>query len=93
MGFTSTITGTTVFGNKAVTWGTWDAGADTLGDIDTGLRICEHIQLTVKGATVAVSAPANVETMPIDGNAVSIYISTGSDVDGYWWAFGDIYEG
>ena len=91
MGFVSTITGTTVFGNKAVTWGTFDGGSATYGDIDTGLRICEHIDLTIKKGTAAALALAVVETMPYDGSAISI--RTGADIDGYWWAFGDIYEG
>jgi len=91
MGFTSTITDTTVFGNKAVTWGTFNGGGDTAGDIDTGLRICEHIDLTVYGAAAVAKAPTNRETMPIAGNAVTVDI--GADIDGYWWAFGDIYEG
>jgi len=93
MGFTSTITGTTVFGNKAVTWGTWNTGGVTYGDIDTGLRICEHIDLTINAAAAFAKAPANRETMPIAGSAITIDIGSSPDIDGYWWAFGDIYEG
>ena len=91
MGFTSVIVGTTIFGNKAVTWGTFESDGDTGGDIDTGLRICDHIDLTVKKSAAVAAAPTNEETMPIAGSAITVDI--GADEDGYWWAFGDIYEG
>lgn len=89
MAFTSTITEESVFGNKRITWGTWDNGGGvTSGNIDTGLQICEFITLQPKG-TGAIRVETGVdETLPCDGSAVTINLGASQDVDGYWWAFG-----
>lgn len=87
MAFASAISGSTVFGNKRVTWGTFtNAGGDTGGNIDTGLGTCEFIALQSGGTAVIATAPVVNETLPIAGSAVTIV--TAADEDGQWWAFG-----
>ena len=50
MAFTSAITGSTTFGNKKVTFGTFTTSStDTGGDINTGLAMCEFIKLNYSG--------------------------------------------
>jgi len=87
MAFSATKTGESIFGNKKVAWGTYTGGGTTGGDIDTGMHMCEHMQLTAKGSSVAADAPTVNETLPVAGNAVTIVIT--SDSDGYWFAIGD----
>jgi len=84
MAFSSTVTFKTVFGNKRVHRGTFDASSCTGGDIDTGLRLVEGIELTCGGSAVA-SAPAVNETLPVAGD---ITIVTDSGQTGYWMAMG-----
>ena len=88
MAFTSAISGSSVFGNKRCAWGTYtSAASSTGGDIDTGLEIVEHIQLTVKASAIQVAGgPVVNETLPIAGSAVTIV--TVADGVGYWFAFG-----
>ena len=89
MAFASSVNadGKTVMGNKRVHFGTFtNGGSDTGGNIDTGLEVCEHLQLTCKGSAVAANAPAVNETFPCAGNAVTIV--TDADEDGYWMAVG-----
>jgi hypothetical protein len=86
MAFSATKTGETVFGDKRVTYGTWDGGGETGGNINTGLHHCEHISLTAKGGAIVADAPTVDETLPCDGSAVTIIVT--SDTDGYWMAFG-----
>lgn len=77
-----------MFGNKRCAWGTYtSASSSTGGDIDTGLELVEHIQLTVKASAIQVAGgPVVNETLPIAGNAVTIV--TVADGVGYWFAFG-----
>ena len=84
MAFASAVTHKTVFGNKRIHYGTF--GSSTGGDIDTGLRSCEHINLTVKGSAVTANAPAVNEDMPCAGNAVTVVHDSG--MTGYWMAVG-----
>ena len=87
MAFASTITGTTVFGNKVVKFGTFtNGGSDTGGDIDTGLEVCEQLFLQQTGAAVVADAPVVNETLPADGSAITIV--TTADADGIWMAIG-----
>jgi len=89
MAFAYTRTKMNIFGTKAVAWGTFTNGAaDTGGDIDTGLEMCEFISLTVNDSAAGscTSVPAVNETLPISGSAVTILTLAGQD--GYWWAFG-----
>ena len=87
MAFSATKTGESVFGNKRVTYGTWDGGGDTGGDINTGLRIVDFMTLTAAGALIVADAPTINETFPVAGDAVTIIVT--SDTDGYWIAYGD----
>jgi hypothetical protein len=86
MTFDSTVTGKTVFGNKVVTWGTWDGAGATTGDIDTGLALCDFIALTHYDTAVETGVPVVNEALPVAGSAVTIIFDSGKD--GYWWAFG-----
>jgi hypothetical protein len=91
MAFTSAIVGRNFSGSKARTWGTFtNAGGDTGGNIDTGLRMCESIKLTHTGAAVVASAPVVNETLPVLGNAVTIVTVDGAD--GLWDAIGDMHN-
>jgi len=77
--------GETVFGNKRVTWGTYDvSGTATTGDITTGLHNCECCMLTAGQATIVADAPT---ISAISGGTVSIIVT--QDTNGYWLAFGD----
>ncbi len=87
MAFSATKTGESVFGNFRVTYGTWDGGGDTGGDINTGLRLVNFMQLTPKGSSIVADAPTINETFPVAGTAVTIIVT--SDTDGYWIAYGD----
>lgn len=87
MAFSATKVGETVIGNFRVTYGTWDGGGETGGNINTGLRLCNIMLLTAKGSSIVADAPTVNETLPIAGNAVTIIVT--SDTDGYWMAFGD----
>ena len=86
MAFGSAITLKTVFGNKRFHAGTFDCSAVTTGDIDTGLRSCEHLNLTHKGSAVQANAPVVDESMPVAGSAVTIVTDSGAV--GFWEAFG-----
>lgn len=87
MAFASTVDGYAGLGNKKVAFGTFTNGSgDTGGDIDTGLSVCEFMNLQHKGTAVTTNAPVVNETYPVAGNAVTIV--TDDNADGYWWAFG-----
>jgi hypothetical protein len=86
MAFASTITDKTVFGNKRRHSGTFSCASVAGGDIDTGLRRCESVNLTHKGSAVVASAPVVNETLPCAGSAVTIV--TVSSAAGYWEATG-----
>lgn len=84
MAFSAAVTGKTVFGNKRVHYGTY--GGSTGGDINTGLRLVESIQLTNKGSAVDTGWAAVNESMPCAGSAVTIVHDNGAT--GYWTAIG-----
>jgi hypothetical protein len=84
MAFASTITLKTVFGNKRFHAGTF--GGSTGGDINTGLRICESINLICKGSAVAANAPAVNESLPVAGSAVTVVHDSAQT--GFWTAVG-----
>ena len=89
MAFASTITRPVknIMGDRKETHGTYtNGGGDTGGDIDTGLRVCEYIQLQPTGAAVVASAPSVNETLPADGSAITV-VNT-ADEDGNWIAWG-----
>lgn len=87
MAFASAITDKTVMGNKRVHWGTFtNAGGDTGGNVNTGLRSVEHMQLQHTGSAVVASEPVINETLPYDGSAITIVTVDGAD--GIWMAVG-----
>ncbi len=86
MAFGSAITLKTVFGNKRFHAGTFDCSAVTGGDINTGLRICEQINLTVQKSAVVANAPVVNESLPVAGSAITIVTDSGNV--GYWTAVG-----
>jgi hypothetical protein len=87
MAFSSTITETTVFGNKRVAYGTFtNGGSDTGGDIETGLDRVDAIHLVHSGSAVVASAPVVNETFPLASGDVTIV--TVADADGFWIAYG-----
>ncbi len=86
MTFSSTITGRSVLGNKRFAWGTFDAASVTGGDIVTGLEIVEFIAVQAGGSSVVADAPTVNETLPVDGAAITIIVTTSAT--GYWWAWG-----
>ena len=85
MAFTSTITGKTVMGNKRVHWGTWTTDT-TGGDVDTGLRSVESMVLQTTGNAVSADQGSINETLPADGSAITIVVTSGAD--GNWIAIG-----
>lgn len=88
MAFSSTITETTVFGNKRVAYGTFtNGGSDTGGDIETGLNRVDFIHLQVTGSAVDANSPAVNETFPLASGNVTIV--TTADTDGIWVAYGN----
>ena len=87
MAFAYSITGTSYFGNKKIVYGTFtNGGADTGGDIVTGLTNCEAITLQHTGTAVVASAPVVNETFPVAGGTVTIV--TVADADGQFIAYG-----
>lgn len=89
MAFTYTKTTDPVefIGRKKISYGTYtSSGGGTGGDIDTGLEVCENLQLQPKGSAVVANQPAVNEDMPIAGSAVTI-VTTADEV-GTWIALG-----
>jgi hypothetical protein len=86
MAFASAVSYKTVFGNKRIHMGTYSCASVATGDIDTGLRQAEHVQLTQQGSAVTSTAPVIDEDMPVAGSAVTIV--TASSAAGYWMAIG-----
>ena len=87
MAFAYTISDQTFFGDKKIVFGTFtNGGADTGGDIVTGLTNCEGIILQSTGSAVVASAPVANETFPVAGGSVTIV--TTADEDGIFMAWG-----
>ncbi len=86
MAFGSAVTLKTTFGNKRFHAGTFDASSVTGGDIDTGLRLVEAINLQHQGSAVQANAPVVDESMPVAGSAVTIVCD--SSAVGFWTAVG-----
>ena len=90
MAFASAITNRDVWGDKAVTIGTFTNGeADAGGDINTGLHRCEMIILQHGKSAVIANQPVINETLPVDGSAVTVVTDTGED--GTFLAIGDAH--
>jgi hypothetical protein len=70
-----------VIGDRSITTGTYKANSS--GEVDTALEICEHLQLQGT-ATVAGSASVVNATFPRSGTAVPIVTTFG----GIWFAYG-----
>jgi len=87
MAFAYTIDGRTVFGDKRVVYGRFtNGGADTGGDVVTGLSVVEQFHITLQGAAVVASAPVVNETLPLNSGDVTIV--TVADADGQFIAIG-----
>jgi hypothetical protein len=86
MAFDSAVSVKTVFGNKRIHMGTYDCSSVGGGNIDTGLRQCEHVQLTQQGSAVTSTAPAVNATLPAAGSSITIV--TASSAAGFWMAIG-----
>jgi len=86
MAFSSTITETTVFGNKRVAFGTFTGdGGSTGGEIETGLDRVDMIHLQQSGSS-AVNATSINETLPLASGDVTVV--TAPDMVGFWIAYG-----
>lgn len=87
MAFTYTVNKPTDAAGKKMATGTYtSAGGSTGGDIVTGLRYVEHIQLQPKSNAVVANQPAVNETLPLSGGSVTI-VTTANEV-GSWMAIG-----
>lgn len=87
MGFTYTISEYGVRGARKFRRGTYTSAAgSTGGDINTGLTICEHMNLQPTGGSVSASDPVVNETFPVAGTAVTI-VTVANEV-GNWEATG-----
>jgi len=71
-----------------MSFGTYTNGTagDTGGNVDTGLKTCEHFQIQPKGSSVIATQSVVNETFPLAGSAITIV--TSDDEDGYWSAIG-----
>ena len=87
MAFSTTITRTTLMGNRRVVYGTYtnSTAGDTGGDVITSLQRVEDFQMTVTGAAVA-SAPSANESFPLSSGTVTIVAD--SNTNGLWKAIG-----
>ena len=73
MAFTSAVTKMMVKGHQRVHEGTFTSdGGSTGGDIDTGLSVCESIELQPVAAAVGTDQAVVNETLPVPGGAVTI---------------------
>jgi predicted membrane GTPase involved in stress response len=87
MAFASTITSKENSGSLAMRIGTFtNGGADTGGDVDTGLSVVDSFVIIETGAAVVANRSVVNETFPLASNAVTIV--TDADVDGIWMAWG-----
>lgn len=72
-------------GDKRVVFGSW-ATDTTGGDIDTGLVVCDVVELQHTGDTVIDDHPVVNETLPCGGSAVTIVCTSAKS--GIWMAIG-----
>jgi hypothetical protein len=87
MAFSTEITQRAMaMGNKRMSMGTFSCSGATGGDVDTGLRSCEHLAITLIGSAVVANAPVVDETFPLAGSAVTIVTDSGAV--GNWVAWG-----
>lgn len=87
MAFTSTKQYSTVAGDRTWVVGTFaNTAGSTGGEIETGLKDVDSIQLSHAGSAVVASAPVANETFPIQGGDVTIV--TVADTSGTFLAIG-----
>lgn len=87
MAFTSTILGSSSFGNMKVSLGTYtNTASSTGGDIDTGLSGVRALFLQPKTTAISANQPVVNETLPQASSAVTIV--TSADEVGFWFAIG-----
>ena len=85
MALASSVTGSTVFGDLRVTYGTF-TNDTTGGDISTGLTSVFAMSVTAKGSSIVADAPPINETVPLAGGDVTVITTTSTT--GYWVAYG-----
>lgn len=85
MALASSVTGSTVFGDLRVVFGTY-TNDTTSGDIKTGLTTVLTMSITASGSAIVADAPTINETFPLAGGDVTV-INTSSKT-GYWIAYG-----
>ena len=71
-------------GDRKVTYGTYQG--DTTGEIDTGLEVCEFLDLQGTASVAGTAAIVNVDNFPLRGTAVPIITTDASG--GIWFAYG-----
>jgi len=86
MAWSSTVIKRTVFGNRRVVYGSWDATAVTGGDIATGLSRTDSCIIWHKGAAVEAAVGVVNETFPLASGNVTIVVTAGDA--GYYLAIG-----
>ena len=86
MAFSSSVSYKTQFGNKRVHYGTWTGASVATGNVNTGLRLCETIMLTINNSAVTSNPAVVDESMPVAGSAVTIVFD--SSMNGNWLAVG-----
>lgn len=91
MAFANTISGTTVFGNMRVVWGTFTNGAtDEGGDITTGLSYI-HSAIVNTTSHVGASDPKVYVNSTNAGTTTNgtLGLDVQENVDGNWMVFGN----
>jgi len=82
MAFASTVSSSTVMGNKRWKFGTFTNGAmDTGGSIITGLD-------AIDACGVFTTSDVDAATPKFTVSGGTITLVTGSNIDGNWWAVG-----
>ena len=91
MAITSTVLIELPHGGRRITMGSFtNGGADTSGDISTGLNVVESFSITPYSASAVLTNSCVVnETFPLNATGEqSVTIKCDSGVSGYWRAIG-----
>lgn len=82
MAFSSSITGSTVIGDRRIIFGTFSqADTDSGGDISTGYGVVNACGVIPTG-----QVDSDMPKYTISGGTITVV--TGNGVDGNWWAVG-----
>jgi hypothetical protein len=85
MAFISTKIRETIFGHKKVSYGTF-TNDTTGGEIHTGLRVIESLEIQHTGTEVIGNAPVINETLPLGEESATVV--TANAKSGIWKATG-----